>query len=469
MKKNLFYAALFATATVGSALTSCSSDDTPSADVPNGETTPANEYVLSATVEGTNTTNYLLVSAASLDEGEINLQNNPNVTRNDGASQWVFYKNHYLYGLTYNQGNAALTTSFFRDADNQIKKRNGEYSTKRFTTHGIYKDYILTTSTGDGPTEWNDANGYTPKSFLVSYLHVADETHTTNDTRQEHFLSENFLGNGEFVTLAGLLEHGNKLYSVAVPMGLSQYGAARDGGKYVKYPDLVKTENGGSNSSSYKKGELQWTQYPDECWVAIFTDETLQEKKLIRTDRISYACGRFKSQYYQTIWTAGNGDIYVFSPSYAKTMADARQQTILPAGVVRIPAGTEDFDDYYCNIEALSGGKSFLRCWPISGDDFLLLMYDRPLTESGFTANQLAVFNAANKTLTYVTGLPATEVISGFGNAPFIENGKAYMAVTTTEGYPAIYKIDPATAQATKGVTVKATQLTAVGKLTKID
>ena len=131
MKKNLFYAALFATATVGSALTSCSSDDTPSADVPNGETTPANEYVLSATVEGTNTTNYLLVSAASLDEGEINLQNNPNVTRNDGASQWVFYKNQYLYGLTYNQGNAALTTSFFRDADNQIKKRNGEYSKGR--------------------------------------------------------------------------------------------------------------------------------------------------------------------------------------------------------------------------------------------------------------------------------------------------------------------------------------------------
>ena len=40
------------------------------------------------------------------------------------------------------------------------------------------------------------------------------------------------------------------------------------------YEDLVKT-HGGSYCSSYKKGELQWTQYPDECWVAIFNDETL--------------------------------------------------------------------------------------------------------------------------------------------------------------------------------------------------
>lgn len=70
--------------------------------------------------------------------------------------------------------------------------------------------------------------------------------------------------------------------------------------------------------------------------MAIFDDETLTNKKIIETDKISYACGRFKSQYYQTIWAADNGDIYVFSPSYAKTMADKRQQTTLDAGVVRI-------------------------------------------------------------------------------------------------------------------------------------
>ena len=200
------------------------------------------------------------------------------------------------------------------------------------------------------------------------------------------------------------------------PWGLSQYGAAVDGGKYILpgNEDLVKTEDGGSNSSSYKKGELQWTQYPNECWVAIFDDATMTTKKLISTDKISYACGRFKSHYYQTIWEAGNGDIYVFSPSYAKTMKDARQQTILPAGVVRIPNGREDFDSYYCDLEKQSGGKSFLRCWHIADDYFLLLMYDRPLTETGFEAKELAVFKAESKKLTYVTGLPSADLISGF-------------------------------------------------------
>jgi hypothetical protein len=86
--------------------------------------------------------------------------------------------------------------------------------------------------------------------------------------------------------------------------------------------------------------------------VAIFSDETLSSKKLIRTDKISYACGRNKSQYYQMIWSAENGDIYVFSPSYAKTMTDVRQQTTLPAGVVRIKNGSTEFDpNYYVNIE----------------------------------------------------------------------------------------------------------------------
>ena len=213
---------------------------------------------------------------------------------------------------------------------------------------------------------------------------------------------------------------------------------------------------------------MQWTQYPNECWVAIFGDESFQNKTLIRTDKISYACGRYKSQYYQTIWAADNGDIYVFSPSYAKTMTDPRQQTTLPAGVVRIKAGTDTFDDdYYCNLEEQTGGKSFLRCWHIADDYFLLLMYDRPLTESGFAAKEMAVFKGENKTLTYVSGMPDAGVISGFGNTPYTENGKVYVAVTTTDGsQPAIYQIDPASAKATKGLTVESEQISGVGKLT---
>ncbi len=466
MKKNLFLAGLCATALTGLALASCTDTEVPGGGNKN-ET--KGDYVIASSVTASINTANVLLTSGTLDEGAVSTVNNGLV--NDGASQWVFYKNRYLYALTYNQGSAATTRSYILNSDNEVQARSGEFSVRRFTTYGIYDKYIMTASTGDGPTEYADANGYLPKTFLLSYLDVAAETFNTNDTKEKAYRSENFLGNGEFVTLAGMLEHGNKIYSAAVPMGLSQYGAAVDGGRYILpgNEDLVKTADGGSNSSAYKKGELQWTQYPDECWVAIFDDATMTTKKLIRTDKISYACGRFKSQYYQTIWEAGNGDVYVFSPSYARTMGDSRQRTSLPAGVVRIPDGQEDFDDYYCNLEEQSGGRSFLRCWHISDDYFLLLMYDRPLTETGFEAKDLAVFKAGSRQLTYVTGLPSADLISGFGNAPYTENGYAYMAVTTTDGHPAVYKIDPSGATATKGVTVEATQITGIGKLTPLD
>lgn len=468
MKKNFFLTGLFATAMAGLTLTACDDDPSNGGDNGGGEEDKNAEYVIAASVTASGNTTNVLVTSESLDEGTITTKNNGVV--NDGATYWVFFKNQYLYALTYNQGEAGGTRSYIMDSAGELQKRSAEFGVKRFTTYGIYDKYIMTSSTGDGPTEWNDENGYTPKVFLLSYLDPAAETFTTNDTQNKAYLSENFLDNGEYVTLAGLLEHNNKIYTAAIPMGLSQYGTKDQNGKWVLpgNEDLVKKESGGSNSSAYKKDELQWTQYPNECWVAIFDDATMTSKKLIRTDKISYAAGRMKSQYYQMIWAADNGDVYVFSPSFAKTMTDVRQQTTLPAGVVRIPAGKTEFDDYYCNLEAMTNGNSFLRTWHITGDYFMLLMYDKPFSNADRVANQLAIFKAGDKKLTYVTGLPSVDQISGFSDAPYVENGSAYVTVTFNEGggNPAIYKIDPATAVATKGLTIEATQVSGVGKLT---
>lgn len=456
LTKNLLFAAAAAMV-----FASCSSDDDNGAVTP-----PANDvkpYVIAATVTMSNNSTPVLLTASSLDEGVVSPVNQGTVT--DAASYWVFHGTDYLYGLAYNQGNAGLTRSFVMGDDYSIIARDKEYAVNRFTTYGIYDKYIITTSTGNGSAEWADANGYIPKMFLVSYLNTEAETYRSN-VAEKKYLAENFLGNGEYVTLAGFQQRGKQLFAAAVPMGLSQYGAAADSGKWVKYPDLVKTEDGGSNSSSYKKGELQWTQYPDECHIVIFDDETLSSKKIITTDRISYACGRNKSQYYQMIWATENGDIYVLSPSYAKTMADSRQQTTLPAGAVRIKAGEDDFDSsYYVDIEALSGGRSFLRSWYVGNGHMLLQMYDAPFTPGGKapTALSLAILDVNEGTLEFVEGLP--ETLSAFGKAPFMENGFAYMPVTTTDGYPAIYRIDPSNASAAKGAVIEVTSLDGVGKL----
>lgn len=466
MKKNYFLSGLFAMAMTGMALISCTATDEPGSGSGSGS---KGNYVIAATAIVSGSSVPVLLTAESLESGEITAAGNGLV--NDGATYWVFYGNKYLYALNYNQGNAGTTQSFVMNAGNEPEKRTQEYHVNRFTTYGYYNEYIMTTSTGAGPTEMNDENGYTPKSFLISYLDVDKQTYTNNSVTEETpFLSENFLGNGEFVTLAGIEQVGNKVYAAAIPMGLSQYGGIQkneDGSYKWVLPgneDLIKTESGGSNSSAYYKDELQWTQYPNECHIAIFSDRTLSSYKYITTNKISYAAGRMKSQYYQMNWLADDGYVYVFSPSYAKTMTDVRQQTTLPAGVVRIDTKTEEFDaGYYYNLEEKANGHSFMRSWYISGSYFLLLMYDKEITDAAKVADQLAVFNASTGTLTYVSGLPSD--VSGFGNTPYMENGNAYVAVTTSSGYPAIYKVDPANATATKGLVVNATQLNGVGKL----
>lgn len=103
-----------------------------------------------------------------MDEGSVSTINNGLV--NDGASQWVFYKNRYLYGLTYNQGNAGTTRSYIMNSNHEVQARSGEFAVKRFTTYGIYDKYIITASTGDGPAEYADGNLYLPKTFLLLWM-----------------------------------------------------------------------------------------------------------------------------------------------------------------------------------------------------------------------------------------------------------------------------------------------------------
>ena len=155
-------------------------------------------------------------------------------------------------------------------------------------------------------------------------------------------------------------------------------------------------------------------------------------EKLISTDKINCDTAGRSNPSMLAIWEAGNGDIYVFSPSYAKTMKDARQQTVLPAGVVRIPNGREDFDSYYCDLEKQSGGKSFLRCWHLQEcrlHPALIRGAGRWETPEPKAISQAlkparatgSDFKRKAKKLTITTGLPSADLISGFGNTPYTE------------------------------------------------
>ena len=151
-------------------------------------------------------------------------------------------------------------------------------------------------------------------------------------------------------------------------------------------------------------------------------------------------------------------------------MSEARQHTTLPAGVLRINTQNDwdnlDFDpNYYKALKNEDGSEAgFLRSWYIGGRYFMLLAYDKEITASDKTANRLVIFDTeGDGTLKTISGLPANT--TGFGTTPYVEDGHAYILVTVDNDYPAVYKIDPETATATKGITIVATQASAVGKL----
>lgn len=105
MKKNYLLSGLLAMAMTGMALISCTDTDEPGS----GSGSKGN-YVIAATATVSGSSVPVLLTAESLESGEITAAGNGLV--NDGATYWVFYGNKYLYALNYHQGNAGTTQSF---------------------------------------------------------------------------------------------------------------------------------------------------------------------------------------------------------------------------------------------------------------------------------------------------------------------------------------------------------------------
>lgn len=469
------------------AFTACSDDEPTEPDTPNNGS--ASAYVIAGTVASNGSTAAYLLTSETLNDATVTSKGDGFETDYARAATWLFFGNKYLYRLAYNMGQAGTTAAFYLDANGKIRQRSGEYNILNFTSYGTYKNKIITTATGE--SNQKDAQGNAAYGINISILNVEDETAETKTIS-----AENFLGNGEYVMLAGLLEANGKIYAGVVPMGCSPYGVAA-GGVKPGNEDLVKTESGGTGGGMYTAGTLTGTQYPDECYVAIFNDDTFTNPTIVKTDKMSWAAGRMRSAYYQTVWAADNGDIYVFSPSYAKLEADPRQRTTHPSSVMRIKKGATEFDPTYApfDIESAAAGtaqdntqairrdrpgggdggsttvtdnsKAVYRCWHITDDYFLLQMYANGINAQGSGATKMAVFKGEERTFRYVTGLPDESIISSFPvKNIYCEGGVCYISVVTTDGAsPKVYKIDPKTASATPGLSVIVDEPGAIGKL----
>lgn len=457
MKKNIFnyYVRFFSMALLmGLFAVSCSDDDDSGSD----SITNSGQFIIAA---ASSDASYLL-QTDTIDEGEISIVGNG--VEAESATHWLFPNNKYAYGLQYRQGSTGVCNSFVLDEEGNLEQRTAEFEMPRFTAFGTYEDYVVL---GAAAATDQYASDDTEKAYPMYGI-----TFTTVDAAQQvkqeyNLVTENLVGDGEYFTVSGFVGVNSKIYTSLCPLGISAYGISQ-GVVGEENEDLIAEGRDGSTS-------ISGTLHPDVTRIAIFNgvDQFSETPTIVEDDRISYATGRYHSQYFPTICLGDDDYLYVFSNSYAKSATDSRQQTTLDAGVIRLNTSTNKFDpDYYYNIQEASDGYTFFQVWHIANNKFLMRMFD----EAGdigavSSALGLGIFDGNTGQFTKVTGFPDLNEFGDTGSIGrfiYTENGKAYIPVTTADGaQPTVYIIDAETATATKGITVVADGgITAIGKLT---
>ncbi|MDR3184851.1 MAG: DUF4374 domain-containing protein [Prevotellaceae bacterium] len=393
-----------------------------SCDKDNNNTPPAGKgsFVLSVTGESAE----YLMQVDDPGSGEVSIGNNNQQLEQSGYT-WIFNSNPSVaVGLIYQQGDPGIGLGYRLSPDATLEAIGAGFQIpSRFTSYGFFGDYAITSVGGQTPAGTTATDGVTFNFIDLKKLSL--ETKPVVRT-------QNIAGNGEQATFSGIVDMGNGEFLTG--MVLSQ---PRD-------PNAT----GGASSGI--------VTYPDSVWVAAY-DASLNLKRIYRDGRISYSSGRFRSQYYAQIGKADDGNVYVFSGSFEST-------TKHPCGALRIPNGGTAFDDYYFDIEALTEELHFRKVWHITGNYFLLEFYNDKEPSALGAATKYGVVNMSAKSFKWVTGIPAYDQITGTG-LPMAYGGQLYFPITAAD--PAIYVIDPASASATKGMTVTgATNINAVGRLT---
>ena len=179
-------------------------------------------YVIPATVDETT----YLVTASSLDEGSVTTRGNG--TEVLSGTYWIYRDGNYLFSLSYNKGGAGTGASYYLNTAGKPTKKL-TYECNRITTYGTWGHNIITVSTGDSKSADDDGN--IAQALLFNYLDTRDGSQTSGSAD-----AENFLGNGEVVTFAGIVEDNGRLYTSVIPMGMSRYAIKQ-------WPDKVTDQS----------------------------------------------------------------------------------------------------------------------------------------------------------------------------------------------------------------------------------
>ncbi len=200
-------------------------------------------------------------------------------------------------------------------------------------------------------------------------------------------------------------------------------------------------------------GESWETPNTDTAYVSVFSYPELEYIKTIKDPRVS-PIGYYGGQ--PAILEDEVGDHYTISGG---SMVTGFTQSTKPSGILRIAAGSDEFDsDYFFNVEEL-GYKAISGTY-LGGGLIVARVISLEMEEQAAPQNvwaafsevtpilNVAILDLANQTLTVVDDVP---LHGGQYNTPYlIQDGKAYISVNDgTEAY--VYEVDPTSASATRG------------------
>jgi hypothetical protein len=431
MSKRLYSGAAVMLALSLPLFTACSSDDTAestngeSGGIATGATTSGHFFLDAASDDGTE---YILQNT-SVSDGDLNIKSNIKELPTSPYT-WVF-KDSYAVGMSYQQQYAGLGYCVKLTDENKPFEQIGQFQVNdRFTTYGFVDNLFVTSVSGQTRGDRTD--------IAVFDFWTLDDS-GVKLLRSKSRYTGDIAGDGQQATFSGIVDNGDGTFLTA----------------------MIKSDHKDDGSNA-QGGSIGNVKYPDSCWV-VKMDTALNIKAVYGDNRISYACGQFRSQTLNSIYKVDDGTVYVFSNSYEST-------TKLPAGALRIKKDADGFDkDYYFNIQSELGGYKFRRVWPITGSKFLLELYDDKTPTSTGAARHYAVIDMETKSHVDVTGLPdKLNITSGqtTGDVPMVYDGKIYIPITQRGGYAVLYNVDPDTGVATKGITVTgATSIRSVGYL----
>jgi len=407
MKTNFTRA--FLALALAAVISSCSKNDS-------GETTPENpgNYILAVTpVASTGVADYLL-TASNLESGSISTVGNG--VEQDGTYRYYVTSNNKFFSLLYGQGNPGAVTTYNILGGKLNKLSN--FQTETVQAFAPVNDDLLLVKIPRSITtplaSWYRIN---TNSLLIAAEGTIDVQAPSNNGESAHF--------------SWLKQVGSKVYA-----------------PYFSIKACC--------------GESFGTNYPNNAWIAVYSYPDMKLEKVIKDDRTSFI-GRY---FTDGLGLVENGDVYAFSSSVAVT--NTVLSSTKPSAITKIKAGTTEFDlTYFLDFETLSGGNVITNWMYLGNNNFLVNATSKASRGAYVDGKTIGILNVVDKTFKKVSGFPVDSEISNVTTTNYTpkDGNTGYIGLNLTNGTSYVYKVDAATATATRGLKVEGGLISAIQHL----